>query len=42
MGTVSDLTGDAEDIEDRRELATARAADDYVPWDEVKAALGLG
>ena len=23
------------------ELAAARADDDYVPWDEVKAALGL-
>lgn len=32
----------ADDIEDRRELEAARAEDDYVPWDEVKAALGLG
>ncbi len=32
----------ADDIEDRRELDAARADDDYVPWDEVKAALGLG
>ena len=31
----------ADDIEDRRELDAARAADDYVPWEEVKAALGL-
>ena len=31
----------AEDIEDRRELDAARADDDYVPWEEVKAALGL-
>lgn len=31
----------AEDIEDRYELDAARADDDYVPWDEVKAALGL-
>ena len=31
----------ADDIEDRRELDAARADDDYVPWDEVKAALGL-
>lgn len=31
----------ADDVEDRRELAAARAEDDYVPWDEVKAALGL-
>ncbi len=32
----------ADDIEDRRELEAARAEDDYVPWDEVKAALELG
>jgi len=32
----------ADDVEDRRELEAARADDDYVPWDEVKAALGLG
>ncbi len=31
----------ADDIEDRRELDAARADDDYVPWDEVKAALGF-
>ena len=31
----------ADDIEDRHELDAARADDDYVPWDEVKAALGL-
>ena len=31
----------ADDVEDRRELDAARADDDYVPWDEVKAALGL-
>ena len=31
----------AEDIEDRRELDAGRADDDYVPWEEVKAALGL-
>ena len=30
-----------DDIEDRRELDAARADDDYVPWDEVKAALGF-
>ena len=34
------LVDSANDIEDRRELAAARADDDYVPWDEVKAALG--
>ena len=32
----------ADDVEDRRELEAARADDDYVPWDEVKALLGLG
>ena len=32
----------AEDADDRRELAAARADDDYVPWNEVKADLGLG
>ena len=31
----------ADEAADRRELAAARADDDYVPWDEVKAALGL-
>lgn len=31
----------ADDAADRRELEAARIADDYVPWDEVKAALGL-
>lgn len=31
----------AEDAVDRRELEAARAEDDYVPWDEVKADLGL-
>lgn len=31
----------ADDVEDRRELDAARAEDDYVPWEEVKAALGL-
>ena len=35
------LVDRADDVEDRRELAAARADDDYVPWDEVKAALGL-
>jgi PHD/YefM family antitoxin component YafN of YafNO toxin-antitoxin module len=32
----------AEDAIDRRELQAARADDDYAPWDEVKAELGLG
>jgi prevent-host-death family protein len=31
----------AEDARDRGELDTARSEDDYVPWDEVKADLGL-
>ncbi len=31
----------ADDVDDRRELAAARADDDYVPWDDVKAMLGL-
>ena len=35
------LVDSADDVEDRRELDAARADDDYVPWDEVKAALGL-
>ena len=33
---------DAEDAEDRRELAAVLAEDDFVPWEDVKAALGLG
>lgn len=32
----------AEDAIDARELEEARADDDYLPWDEVKAGLGLG
>ena len=35
------LVESADDLEDRRELDAARADDDYVPWDEVKAELGL-
>ena len=35
------LVGRADEAEDRRELDAARAEDDYVPWEEVKAALGL-
>lgn len=31
----------AEDARDRVELEAARRDDDYVPWDEVKADLGL-
>lgn len=35
------LLEDAEDILDRAELRAAREEADYVPWDEVKAELGL-
>ncbi len=35
------LLEDAEDAVDRAELHAARAEDDYVPWEEVKADLGL-
>lgn len=35
------LVDSADDVEDRRELDAARADNDYVPWNEVKAALGL-
>ena len=35
------LVDRADELDDRRELEAARAEDDYVPWDEVKAALGL-
>ena len=31
----------ADDVDDRRDLDAARADDDYVPWDDVKALLGL-
>ena len=31
----------ADDTDDRRELEAAREEDDYVPWDEVKAELGM-
>ncbi|HEX3542531.1 MAG TPA: type II toxin-antitoxin system Phd/YefM family antitoxin [Acidimicrobiales bacterium] len=31
----------AEDVMDRAELRAARAEEDYVPWEEVKADLGL-
>ena len=36
------LVDAANDVVDRRELEAARADDDYIPWDEVKANLGLG
>ncbi len=35
------LVDAADEVQDRRELSAARAEDDYVPWDEVKSALGL-
>jgi prevent-host-death family protein len=35
------LLAEAEDAVDRAELRAAREDDDYVPWDEVKADLGL-
>jgi antitoxin Phd len=35
------ILGDAEDAVDRAELRAARAEDDYVPWEQVKADLGL-
>jgi len=35
------LLQDAEDALDRVELTIARNEDDYVPWEEVKADLGL-
>ena len=39
--TYEQLIEDAEDAMDRAELQAARADGDYVPWDEVKADLGL-
>ena len=35
------LLDEAEDAVDRAELHAARDEDDYIPWDEVKAELGL-
>jgi prevent-host-death family protein len=35
------LVEEAEAATDRAELALARADDDFVPWEEVKADLGL-
>jgi prevent-host-death family protein len=39
--TYDALVEAAEDALDRAELLAARAEDDYVPWAEVKADLGL-
>ena len=36
-----DLVERAEDIVDRAELRAAREEDDFVPWEQVKAELGL-
>jgi prevent-host-death family protein len=36
-----ELVERAEDASDRAGLRAARAEDDYIPWDEVKADLGL-
>jgi len=35
------LIDDAEDAIDHAELALARDEDDYIPWEQVKADLGL-
>ncbi len=35
------LVDAADEVDDRRELEASREEDDYVPWDEVKAMLGL-
>lgn len=40
-GAYERLVEAAEDAEDRRELQAAWDEDDYIPWDEVKADLGL-
>lgn len=40
-GVFERLLSDAEDALDRAELAMAREEDHYVPWDQVKAELGL-
>lgn len=40
-GVYEALLSDAEDALDRAALALAREEDDYVPWDQVKAELGL-
>ena len=39
--TFERLVDIAEDVDDRRELAEVLAEDDFVPWNEVKAALGI-
>lgn len=36
-----DLVERAEDVVDRAELRAAREEDDFVPWEQVKAELGL-
>lgn len=39
--TYERLIEDADDAMDRAELRVARDDDEFVPWDEVKADLGL-
>lgn len=39
--TYDKLFDEAEDAVDRAELHAAREENDYIPWDEVKAELGL-
>lgn len=39
--TFDRLVEAADEIADLHELQAARADDDFVPWDEVKAMLGL-
>lgn len=41
VGAYERVVEAAEDARDRRDLQAARADDDYVAWDEVKADLGL-
>jgi len=39
--TFDRLVDSADESIDRRELEAARRDDDYIPWDEAKADLGL-
>ncbi len=40
-GVFEKLLQDAEDAIDRAELMLAREEDDFIPWEQVKAELGL-
>ncbi len=40
-GGIRKLLNDAEDALDRAELAISRDEDDYIPWEQVKAGIGL-